>query len=269
MMIGVIAGTGCVLSASSWPVAWLGLELNLMCFVPIVIKDESLKKTCIIYFVAQRVGSLSIVAAGLLADSSSWVQLFLLLGVLLKMGAIPLHFWVPIVVTRLGRFGVYAIQTWQKVAPFSLILFIIISKEILTLLNIWLGAITMRSMSTPILVVIFSGIVQMGWIFSISGSLIWWFIVIYFAVLAPLVKFIQSNSRNFSLSLVNGGGLPPFTGFMIKLNAVKTVSSKLARLIIMGRGVALLSYTRILLNLGFLKDKVSLLVAARIVAGIV
>ena len=83
------------------------------------------------------------------------------------------------------------------------------------------------------------------------------------------MKFIQSNSRNFSLSLVNGGGLPPFTGFMIKLNAVKTVSSKLARLIIMGRGVALLSYTRILLNLGFLKDKVSLLVAARIVAGIV
>lgn len=63
-----------------------------MCFVPIVMKDESLKKTCIIYFVAQRVGSLSIVAAGLLADLNSWIQLFLLLGVLLKMGAMPLHF---------------------------------------------------------------------------------------------------------------------------------------------------------------------------------
>ena len=144
-----------------------------MCFVPVIIKDEDLKKTCIIYFVTQRIGSLLIVGAGLLMDVNSWLQIVLIFGILLKMGAIPFHFWVPMVVPKLGRFGVYAIQTWQKVAPISLMLFIFIGKEVISLLNVWIGALTIRSMSSPILVVIFSGIVQIGWIFSIAGNLIW------------------------------------------------------------------------------------------------
>ena len=107
-----------------------------MCFVPVIIKDEDLKKTCIIYFVTQRIGSLLIVGAGLLMDVNYWLQIVLIFGILLKMGAMPFHFWVPMVVPKLRRFGVYAIQTWQKVAPISLMLFVFIGKEIISLLNV-------------------------------------------------------------------------------------------------------------------------------------
>merc|ERR1712176_1313656 len=94
-------------------------------------------------------------------------------------------------------------------------------------------------------------------------------LVVYFIVISPVVKFIKTNSRNFRLVLVNRGGLPPFTGFLIKLNAVKAVSAKMGALIIMGRGVALMSYTRMLLNFGFEKDKLTGLVLLALIAGIV
>jgi len=91
----------------------------------------------------------------------------------------------------------------------------------------------------------------------------------YFIVIRPVVKFIKTNSRNFRLALVNRGGLPPFTGFLMKLSAVKTVSAKIGALIIIGRGVALMSYTRMLLNFGFKKDKLTRLVVLALIAGIV
>jgi len=51
------------------------------------------------------------------------------------------------------------------------------------------------------------------------------------------------------MSLINGGGLPPFTGFIMKLRVVKSVASKMGVAIIIGRGVALVSYARLLINL--------------------
>lgn len=92
MAMGVVVGTVCVLSAVAWPIAWLGLELNLICFVPLVMKEENLKKTCILYFVVQSIGSLLIVAGGLLTEFNSWIQILLLLGLIMKIGAIPMHF---------------------------------------------------------------------------------------------------------------------------------------------------------------------------------
>ena len=100
------------------------------------MKDEELKKTCIVYFVTQRIGSLLIIGAGLLMDINSWLQIVLMFGILLKLGAIPFHFWVPMVVPKLRRFGVYAVQTWQKVGPISLMLFVFVGKDIISLLNV-------------------------------------------------------------------------------------------------------------------------------------
>jgi len=63
-----------------------------MCFVPVVINDENLKKTCMVYYVTQSVGSLLVVTAGLLGDVNSWLQVILMVGVIIKMGAMPFHF---------------------------------------------------------------------------------------------------------------------------------------------------------------------------------
>merc|ERR1712189_137000 len=91
-------------------------------------------------------------------------------------------------------------------------------------------------LSRPIFVVIFSGMVQIGWIFRLTGRLLVWFILMYFLILMPVIKYIQVNSREFLMSLINAGGLPPFTGFMIKLKALKNLGTKMAVALVAGGG---------------------------------
>ena len=269
MVIGVILGTLVVVSRVSWPFAWLGLELNLMCFVPLAIGDETLKKRSMFYFVRQRIGSLAILARGILSDYIVTLSVLLIFSIVLKMGAIPFHFWVPNVVPMLNKPMFYVIQTWQKVAPISLIAFIILAKDILRVLNVWVASATMLSLSRPIFVVIFSGMVQIGWIFRLSGYLLVWFVLMYFLILTPVIKYMQVNSREFLMSLVNAGGLPPFTGFIMKLKALKILATKIAVALLAGRGVALSSYTRMLLNSTFRKTALTGLLSFALLVGAV
>ena len=91
----------------------------------------------------------------------------------------------------------------------------------------------------------------------------------YFLILAPVIKYIQVNSREFLMSLINAGGLPPFTGFMMKLKALKNLGTKIAVVLVAGRGVALSSYARILLNSSFRKAALSGILAFAILVGAV
>ena len=41
---GVAMGTILVVNTGAWPLAWIGIELNLIRFIPIAIIKEQLKK---------------------------------------------------------------------------------------------------------------------------------------------------------------------------------------------------------------------------------
>lgn len=262
-------GTLVVTSSRSWPLAWLGLELNLICFVPLAMSDEAMKKGSIFYFVRQRIGSLVILARGILCDYVLTLAVLLMSGIVLKIGVIPFHFWVPNVLPMLNKPMFYVVQTWQKIAPISLVAFILLAKDALRAVNVWVASASILSISRPVFIVIFSGIVQMGWIFSLSGPLLVWFVLIYFLILTPVVKYIQANSREFLMSLINAGGLPPFTGFMMKLKALRDLTAKMSVTLITGRGVALSSYTRMLLNSTFRKANLRWLLTLALVVGAV
>lgn len=107
MLYGVFLGTVVVASSFSWPVVWIGLELNLITFISLAISDHNHKKGAITYFVSQSCGSLLILLGGMMTDSRFFSVSFLLLGVVFKIGLMPLHFWVPCVVINLRRFNLY------------------------------------------------------------------------------------------------------------------------------------------------------------------
>jgi len=121
-----------------------------------------LKKRSIFYFVRQRVGSLAILARGMLSDYIIVLSALLIFSIVLKIGAIPFHFWVPNVLPMLSKPIFYVIQTWQKIAPVSLIAFVLLVKDVLRLINVWVASATMLRLSRPIFVVIFSGMIQIG-----------------------------------------------------------------------------------------------------------
>lgn len=101
----LIGGTLLVLSASSWFNAWVGLELNMLSFVPLVVGERDVMgaEAGIKYFLVQAVASIMVLfvvvfmevewrrLGGSLVDSNliRWGVGFALA---MKLGMAPLHF---------------------------------------------------------------------------------------------------------------------------------------------------------------------------------
>lgn len=267
MIIGVLIGSLAVLSNNSWPLIWLGFELNLIRFVPRVIKED--KKPAIIYFIIQRVGSIIILRSAMLSEYQLSFVTLILLGIIVKLGAAPLHFWLPNVLTALSTVGLYIIIRWQKMAPIFIFSLIFLLKDNISLINLWAGVIIIISIASPIIVIIFSGVSQIGWIFIIQGKLLAFFMFIYFSILIPIVWFLKTRTKNFFWGIINAGGLPPFSGFMIKLKAITYIKKKIAMMFLSARVIALACYSRIMLNSKYKTDKVNLLTIYSLIVGIV
>jgi len=73
------------------------------------------------YFIAQSVGSLLLLLRGLALRTLSLLALLLAAGLLVKIGLLPLHYWVPAVVEGLTAGWLYLLLRWQKIAPLSLL----------------------------------------------------------------------------------------------------------------------------------------------------
>ena len=269
MISGVIIGSLAVLSFNSWPLIWLGLELNLIRFVPSVIKEENNKKQAIIYFIVQRVGSIVILRRAIIAEHKTSIVIFILLGLVMKLGAAPIHFWLPNILSTLNSVGLYTILSWQKIAPLFILSIVILTKKAIRFINLFTGSIIILSIASPLLVIIFSGISQIGWMIIIHGKLLTFFLFIYFFILIPIVFFLKSRSQNFFWGIINAGGLPPFSGFIIKLKALICIRKKRAFLFISASAVALSCYSRIILNQRYKKDQVRFITLVSLVVGIV
>ena len=103
----------------------------------------------------------------------------------------------------------------------------------------------------------------------IQGKLLTFFIFIYFFILIPIVQFLKTRTKNFFWGIINAGGLPPFSGFIIKLKALIYIKKKRAFLFISASAVGLSCYSRIILNQKYKKDKVRLITLISLVVGIV
>lgn len=257
MFFGILLGTLVVASRFRWPVAWIGIELNLIAFIPYSIFSFNSKKRAMTYFVSQSCGSLLVLVGGILSDHSLLSLSLLIRGLILKIGLIPLHFWVPLVIVNLSQFQLYLLISWQKIAPLLLLLRSSFGLTILRGFNACLGAITIRSLSLLRIILIFRGIVQIGWVLVLTGSFSVYYLGVYFVVLGAVVYFSAKATVQFGWALVNAGGLPPFSGFIIKLKAILNIKNSFALLLVSASGLALCSYVRLIMNARLKAEPVS------------
>nr|YP_010976469.1 NADH dehydrogenase subunit 2 [Volva habei]WNX95641.1 NADH dehydrogenase subunit 2 [Volva habei] len=138
-MFFVIMGLGSLFSISSlhWFGIWVGLEINLIGFLPVLIYEKSMSETesAVKYFVVQAMGSsllmfgsLSLYHLSFTWESVSldgiWSSLWFMVisaGLFMKLGLFPFHFWLPSVMAGLPWFSCLLLATWQKLAPLFLI----------------------------------------------------------------------------------------------------------------------------------------------------
>lgn len=274
-----LRGTIITLSANSWWVGWLGMEINLLGFIILLINNRS-NESSLKYFVIQSLGSVILISTALLTENFYYknFQLLIAISIFLKLGSAPLHYWLPVIVETLTKYQLTFLLTWQKIAPLYLLFALPLQSVtyIFIISRLFIGAVNSINELRLFTLITYSSINHTGWILlsAITNELIRIiYIIVYTAlitrILVPLNnKNNQSiwnlkNSKNFLLffSLLSLGGLPPFTGFAIKwilIAEIYTLTNIIVIIITILTSIILLYfYIRITINC-FFKNELTL-----------
>nr|BDL61493.1 NADH dehydrogenase subunit 2 [Arcotheres sp. GK-2022] len=244
--VTLISGSILTISSPSWFGAWIGLELNLMSFIPLITIKTSLyfSETALKYFLIQALGSTLLITSSFLFMYMTFFSTMLIMfSLLLKVGSAPFHFWFPHIMEGLYWPQVVILATIQKLAPLVLLSYIsktpFITKTILfsSILSAMIGAMGGLSLSSLRKIIAFSSINHLSWmLISIIMSDSFWlmYFTIYSIILVSITsvfhKFqsftlsdLLNSSMNMTLfsiflacNLFSLSGLPPFLGFIPK-----------------------------------------------------
>nr|YP_010884219.1 NADH dehydrogenase subunit 2 [Pila globosa]WIW42436.1 NADH dehydrogenase subunit 2 [Pila globosa] len=300
----LVFGTLFSISSVHWLGIWAGLEMNLIGFVPILVyqKKISESESAVKYFIMQAIGSGllifgSLVGFGLefswgLSDNNTLDNVLsmsslvlIIMSLILKMGAFPLHYWFPATMAGLSWISCMILVTWQKVAPIFLIgSFFSVHKVywLALLLSIFgagssvVGGIGGVNQTQVRALLAYSSIGHLGWIlFSVSYSELALMVYFYIYALVSLGMFLvlwyldkkdmlntKSMNQNHMYKvliiltlLMSMGGLPPFIGFISKLMVIMSSVSYMFSLIliflVMGSLISLFYYLGLFFSLYF------------------
>jgi len=258
MWTGIVLGTLGVLSRENWRSIWLMLEVNLISFLPLISYSWSVKKVTIIYFLAQRVGSLSLLIRGIVMDRRHFLYKGLLLGLLLKGGFAPLHFWGPLFINKLPKIQTFTFLSWQKIAPLFLLL-ASIPKHILCwvlIANALVAALRAISSKRLSVLLFFSGLMHVSWVLMAPQVAGMTYFFLYSLLLFPVV---YSTPSTLPVFLFNIAGLPPLSGFFLKLFMLQFVDLGIGALLLFITFFLLYSYIRLFL---FIRLKIKVNISA-------
>nr|YP_337862.1 NADH dehydrogenase subunit 2 [Lysiosquillina maculata]ABA18074.1 NADH dehydrogenase subunit 2 [Lysiosquillina maculata] len=276
----LVFGTMMAVSSSSWFTAWMGLELNLLSFIPLISSETNQfsSEASLKYFLTQALASAMILLASSAMMAGVMFSYFLLsIALLIKMGAAPFHMWFPMVAEGVGWMQFIILSTIQKVAPMALLSHTTDSSYWMILLvastSAAVGAVGGINQLMLRKLMAYSSIGHTAWMLSamlISESLWAVYFGIYCITSSTISLFffykqayhlnhlISSNFQNtpqsciMFMSLLSLGGLPPFTGFIPKWITIQELSSSsylfLTFFLITGTLINLYYYLRLALG---------------------
>nr|YP_009504358.1 NADH dehydrogenase subunit 2 [Graphomya rufitibia]AWX64105.1 NADH dehydrogenase subunit 2 [Graphomya rufitibia] len=249
----LMAGTVISISSNSWLGAWMGLEINLLSFIPLM-NDSKLMSTeaSLKYFLTQALASSILLFSVILLminskNSMNFTEMMIFSSLLLKSGSAPFHFWFPNVMEGLSWLNALILMTWQKIAPLMLISYLINKPLILMsiILSSMIGALGGLNQTSLRKLMAYSSINHLGWMLAamFSSNSLW---MIYFSFYSFLTfsmifmfnsfkishinqlftLFFKNKNLKFILffNLLSLGGLPPFLGFFPKLMVIQALT---------------------------------------------
>nr|ADM61535.1 NADH dehydrogenase subunit 2 [Grapholita molesta] len=234
------------ISSNSWFGCWIGLEINLLSFIPLISNSKNLfsSEASLKYFLIQSIASINFLFIILMKMLFMNLEMNVIISImmnstlLMKMGSAPFHFWFPNIMEGLSWLNCFILMTWQKISPMILLSYYFYSKFliIILILNVIIGAIGGLNQTSLRKLMAFSSINNLGWMLSsimISENL-WMFYFMFYSFLNSLLcmmfflfniyfikqLFIINLNNMIKLSIMINflslGGLPPFIGFFPK-----------------------------------------------------
>nr|YP_010175290.1 NADH dehydrogenase subunit 2 [Pomadasys kaakan]QSL98408.1 NADH dehydrogenase subunit 2 [Pomadasys kaakan] len=254
LLLGLGLGTTLTLTSSHWLLAWMGLEMSTLAIIPLMAQHYHPRavEASTKYFLTQATAAAMLLFA---STTNAWLSgqwdiqqmshplpiTMITIALALKIGLAPLHSWLPEVLQGLDLTTGLILSTWQKLAPFALLLQIQANNPTLlillgissTLVGGW-GGLNQTQLRK---ILAYSSIAHLGWmilVLQFSPSLTFLTLITYFLMtfstflIFKLNKATNINSLATSwtkapaittltpLVLLSLGGLPPLTGFMPK-----------------------------------------------------
>nr|BBB16300.1 NADH dehydrogenase subunit 2 [Pagurus sp. D20M] len=249
------SGVIMAISASSWFMAWVGLELNLMSFIPIILTNNNQysSEAALKYFLIQTLGSsLIIFSSSLFLFTSKISVIMIISSLLLKLGAAPFHFWFPQIMEGMSWPQLIILMTIQKIAPLSLIMMMVYYQQAYNLiimsimLSAMIGSIMGINQTSLRKIMAFSSINHIAWMLAatILSEMMTFMYFLFYCFISSSVALIfhmkqafyinhlidkekSSNLYNLPVfaALFSLGGLPPFTGFIPKWMIIQELNN--------------------------------------------
>nr|YP_009243183.1 NADH dehydrogenase subunit 2 [Etroplus suratensis]AMR00358.1 NADH dehydrogenase subunit 2 [Etroplus suratensis]AOR40963.1 NADH dehydrogenase subunit 2 [Etroplus suratensis]QEK77448.1 NADH dehydrogenase subunit 2 [Etroplus suratensis]QEK77455.1 NADH dehydrogenase subunit 2 [Etroplus suratensis]QEK77462.1 NADH dehydrogenase subunit 2 [Etroplus suratensis] len=254
LLFGLGLGTTITFASSHWLLAWMGLEMNTLAIIPLMAQHHHPRavEATTKYFLTQAAAAATLLFA---STTNAWLSgqweiqqishplpiTIITLALALKIGLAPLHAWLPEVLQGLDLTTGLILSTWQKLAPFALLLQLHPSNTTLliflgllsTLVGGW-GGLNQTQLRK---ILAYSSIAHLGWMILVLQFLpsltLLTLLTYFFMTFSVFLIFKLNKATNINtlatswtkaptltalapLVLLSLGGLPPLTGFMPK-----------------------------------------------------
>nr|YP_009724930.1 NADH dehydrogenase subunit 2 [Lycodes reticulatus]BBM34620.1 NADH dehydrogenase subunit 2 [Lycodes reticulatus] len=254
LLFGLGLGTTITFASSHWLLAWMGLEMNTLAIIPLMAQHHHPRavEATTKYFLTQATGAAMLLFA---STTNAWMTgqwdiqqmthplpvTLITLALALKVGLAPVHAWLPEVLQGLDLTTGLILSTWQKLAPFALLMqiqplnspLLVVLGLTSTLVGGW-GGLNQTQLRK---ILAYSSIAHLGWmvlVMQFSPALTLLTLLTYLLMtFSTFLVFKLNNSTTLNalstswtkapaltaltpLILLSLGGLPPLTGFMPK-----------------------------------------------------
>nr|UBA16585.1 NADH dehydrogenase subunit 2 [Euthalia pratti] len=235
------------ISSNSWLGCWIGLEINLLSFIPLMSTPNNLlnSEASLKYFLTQSIASINFLFAILLNlflmknfFFNNFFSIIINSALLMKMGSIPFHFWFPNIMEGMSWFNCFILMTWQKITPMILLSYYLNFNYLyfIMIFNVLIGAIGSFNQTSLRKLMAFSSINNLGWMLSamIISENLWLIYFIFYTIFSFIMCFLFYIINTFfinqlfffnmnflikisiMINFLSLGGLPPFLGFFPK-----------------------------------------------------
>nr|YP_010379880.1 NADH dehydrogenase subunit 2 [Canthigaster amboinensis]UDF87676.1 NADH dehydrogenase subunit 2 [Canthigaster amboinensis] len=254
LLFGLLLGTTITATSSHWLIAWMGLEINTLAIIPLMAQHHHPRavEATTKYFLTQATAAAMLLFA---STTNAWLSgqwelqqmthplpsTMIIIALALKIGLAPLHTWLPEVLQGLDLMTGLILSTWQKLAPFALLLqlqpnnptLLVILGVSSTLIGGW-GGLNQTQLRK---ILAYSSIAHLGWmilVLQFSPTLTLLTLALYLTMTSSsFLIFLYNKTTTINslatswakapiltslmpLILLSLGGLPPLTGFMPK-----------------------------------------------------
>nr|YP_010274431.1 NADH dehydrogenase subunit 2 [Ricania simulans]UJT96875.1 NADH dehydrogenase subunit 2 [Ricania simulans] len=207
MILTMIISTISAIASTNMLMMWIMMEINFMTFMPILTKNKIMKDQPMKYFIIQSTASSIMLMAmllNLIFEYPLSMSILFLGSMLMKMGLLPFHMWVPMIMKLMKWEACLILTTWQKIIP------TIVMAQMIKI-NLMLPPMCLTMMVSPMLALNQSSLKKIMAYSSISNSP--WMITsltnsksqftTFFIVYTMINYMVMSNFKKMNLNFIN------------------------------------------------------------------